>query len=342
MIADLDGQHLRAYLAQKGGRTIISAGRGPTEIVTGRSGIVTSFSSAAPTNFGHSLKPDVAAPGGQILSSTLAGVGRERLPVRGLRRDQHVGAARRRARPRCCSRRIPTWTPRQTRSAFVSTAGPRLGQHRPDAGGARRAAGRRPRRRRPRRPALALHLARARCRSATSTSTAARRRARSRRSSTTPAAEPARGRWSCCPQAASAGATVEPDPQVTIPPGGSDRLGVTVRAACRCSRRRQLRLRRAAPRRHHPPHPVLLRGHAARAGAPARRAASGVQHGRHARRRLAREHVPLPVVAVRPAGRLSARPGDDPGRRRGPLHRAHRRARRQLRRRRVVWRATAR
>ena len=33
MIADLDGQHLRAYLAQKGGRTAISAGRSPIEIV---------------------------------------------------------------------------------------------------------------------------------------------------------------------------------------------------------------------------------------------------------------------------------------------------------------------
>src|SRR5205814_1995418 len=38
---------------------------------TGRSGIVTSFSSAGPTDFGHRLKPDVAAPGGQILSATL-------------------------------------------------------------------------------------------------------------------------------------------------------------------------------------------------------------------------------------------------------------------------------
>ena len=40
------------------------------------------------------------------------------------------------------------------------------------------------------------------------------------------------GTWSVelLPQAASAGATVEPDPLVTIPPGGSDRLGVTVRA----------------------------------------------------------------------------------------------------------------
>jgi hypothetical protein len=40
------------------------------------------------------------------------------------------------------------------------------------------------------------------------------------------------GTWSVelHPQAATAGVTVEPDPQVTIAPGGGDRLGVTVRA----------------------------------------------------------------------------------------------------------------
>ena len=41
------------------------------ELETGRSGVITSFSSAGPTAFGHDLKPDVSAPGGQILSSTL-------------------------------------------------------------------------------------------------------------------------------------------------------------------------------------------------------------------------------------------------------------------------------
>ena len=126
MIADLDGEQLRAYLAQKGGRTIISAGRGPVEIVTGRSGIVTSFSSAAPTNFGHSLKPDVAAPGGQILSSTSpesAGAGSPFAVFDGTSMSApHVtGAAA------LLLQAHPTWTPRQTRSAFVSTAGPAWG-----------------------------------------------------------------------------------------------------------------------------------------------------------------------------------------------------------------------
>ena len=36
-----------------GGRTMIRVDQAPAEIVTGRSGVITSFSSAAPTNFGH-------------------------------------------------------------------------------------------------------------------------------------------------------------------------------------------------------------------------------------------------------------------------------------------------
>ena len=228
MIADLDGEHLRAYLAQKGGRTIISAGRGPVEIVTGRSGIVTSFSSAAPTNFGHSLKPDVAAPGGQILSSTSpesAGAGSPFAVFDGTSMSApHVtGAAA------LLLQAHPTWTPRQTRSAFVSTAGPAWGntartQEAPvvlQGGGlidvvradqpylftspVSLSFGDIDVNRGPQTRALATQL---------------------------DDAGGGAGTWSVelLPQAASAGATVEPDPMVTIPPGGSDRLGVTVRA----------------------------------------------------------------------------------------------------------------
>ena len=45
MIADLDGQQLRAFLAGRGGRTTVRIGNGPQDLTTGRSGIVTSFSS---------------------------------------------------------------------------------------------------------------------------------------------------------------------------------------------------------------------------------------------------------------------------------------------------------
>ena len=336
MIADLDGERLRAYLAQKGGRTIISAGRGPTEIVTGRSGIVTSFSSAAPTNFGHSLKPDVAAPGGQILSSTSpesAGGGSPFAVFDGTSMSApHVAGA-----AALLLQAHPTWTPRQTRSAFVSTAGPAWGntartQEAPvvlQGGGLVDVV-------RADQPylftspvSLVVRRHRRQPRPADARARDAARRRGRRSGHVVGRVAPAGGVGGRDGRARSAGH----DPTRRKRPARRDRP-----RTCRCSRRRQLRLHRAAPRRHHPPHPVLLRGHAARARAPARRAASRVQHGRHARRRLPREHVPLPLVAVRPAGRLSVRRGDDPGRRGGPLHRADRRAGRQLRRRRVAGR----
>jgi minor extracellular serine protease Vpr len=71
MISDLDGARLRAYLATSGGRAPVTVGNIITRDETGRSGIVTSFSSGGPTAFEHLLKPDISAPGGQVLSSTL-------------------------------------------------------------------------------------------------------------------------------------------------------------------------------------------------------------------------------------------------------------------------------
>src|SRR5205814_181168 len=71
MVSDLDGANLRAYLDAKGGRSTVRFNRSFNELDTGRSGMITSFSSAGPTDFGHDLKPDLAAPGGQILSATL-------------------------------------------------------------------------------------------------------------------------------------------------------------------------------------------------------------------------------------------------------------------------------
>jgi minor extracellular serine protease Vpr len=121
MISDLDGSNLRAYLATRGGRAPIRVGPGVTEIDTGRGGMITSFSAAGPTAFGHALKPDVAAPGGEILSSTLRqftggspfasfdGTSMSAPHVTGavaLLRERHRG-----------------WTVRQMKSALMSTAG---------------------------------------------------------------------------------------------------------------------------------------------------------------------------------------------------------------------------
>jgi hypothetical protein len=71
MISDLDGARLRAYLGTTGGAADVTAGNAVERVESGRSGVITSFSSGGPTAFAHLLKPDVSAPGGQILSSTL-------------------------------------------------------------------------------------------------------------------------------------------------------------------------------------------------------------------------------------------------------------------------------
>ena len=62
------------------------------------------------------------------------------------------------------------------------------------------------------------------------------------------------GTWSVelLPQSASAGATIEPDPQATIAPGGGDRLARDRSRRGRRGGRRQLRLHRAPARRRRP------------------------------------------------------------------------------------------
>jgi minor extracellular serine protease Vpr len=120
-ISNLDASHLQAYLAGRGGRTSVRIGRSPFELETGRSGVITSFSSGGPTAFGHDLKPDLAAPGGQILSSTLPGTDSSRFAVfdgTSMATPHVAGAAA------LLLQLHPGWTPAQVKSALVSTAGP--------------------------------------------------------------------------------------------------------------------------------------------------------------------------------------------------------------------------
>ncbi len=123
MVSDLDGGRLRDYLAAHGGRSPIRILAGTQEIMTGRSGIVTSFSSAGPTAFGHRLKPDLAAPGGQILSSTLPEFGGPFAVFDGTSMaTPHVtGAAA------LLVQRHRGWSPAEVKSALMSTAGPAWG-----------------------------------------------------------------------------------------------------------------------------------------------------------------------------------------------------------------------
>jgi subtilisin family serine protease len=124
-VSNLDGERLRAFMAESGGRTTVRVGRSVLENVTGRStGVVTSFSSAGPTAFAHALKPDVAAPGGQILSSTLPSTDPSRFAVfdgTSMATPHVAGAAA------LLLQLHPAWTLGEIKSALVSTAGPAWG-----------------------------------------------------------------------------------------------------------------------------------------------------------------------------------------------------------------------
>jgi minor extracellular serine protease Vpr len=118
-IADLDGAEVRAYLAGRGGRAPARIGREPLQHENGRSGVVTSFSSGGPTAFGHTLKPDVGAPGGAILSATMPAFGGPFAVFDGTSMAApHVAGA-----AALLLERHPTWSPRTVKSALVSTAG---------------------------------------------------------------------------------------------------------------------------------------------------------------------------------------------------------------------------
>jgi subtilisin family serine protease len=124
MIANLDGDRLRAFMASHGGRATVRIGRSTLELQTGRSGIVTSFSSAGPTAFGHLLKPDLSAPGGQVLSSTLPATNPSRFAVfdgTSMATPHVSGAAA------LLLELHPDWSPQEVKSALVSTAGPAWG-----------------------------------------------------------------------------------------------------------------------------------------------------------------------------------------------------------------------
>ena len=120
VIADLDGARLGDYLAAHGGRAAALVGHDPLEIATGRSGVVTSFSSGGPEALRHELKPDLAAPGGQVLSSTTSGISGVPFAVfdgTSMSAPHVSGAAA------LLLQRHPDWEPWQVKSALVSTAG---------------------------------------------------------------------------------------------------------------------------------------------------------------------------------------------------------------------------
>ncbi len=124
MVSDLDGQRLQTALAASSGRGNVRIQTGVQQIDTGRSGIVTYFSSAGPTAFGHLLKPDLAAPGSQILSSVTRAFNSSRFDVfdgTSMAAPHVSGAAA------LLLQLHPGWTPEEVKSALMSTAGPAWG-----------------------------------------------------------------------------------------------------------------------------------------------------------------------------------------------------------------------
>ena len=123
-ISDLDGARLRAAAASTGGAVTVRFSREILEVPTTWAGVPTSFTSSGLTPFGHALKPDVTAPGAQILSSTLPEFAGDQYAVldgTSFSAPHVSGAAA------LLIQRHSSWTPQQVKSALMSTAGPAFG-----------------------------------------------------------------------------------------------------------------------------------------------------------------------------------------------------------------------
>ena len=122
-ISDLDGSRIRAAAAGSGGAVTVRFTRDITEVPTTWAGVPTSFTSSGLTPFGHALKPDVTAPGAQVLSSTLPEFAGDQFAVldgTSFSAPHVAGVAA------LLTQRHPSWTPQQMKSALMSTAGPAL------------------------------------------------------------------------------------------------------------------------------------------------------------------------------------------------------------------------
>ncbi|GIU94869.1 MAG: hypothetical protein KatS3mg012_1326 [Gaiellaceae bacterium] len=120
-ISEGDGARLRAAMAATGGAATVRFTRQVLEVPTSWRAVPSSFSAAGLTPFGHALKPDVMAPGSQILSSVLPEfAGDEYAVLDGTSFSApHVAGA-----VALLLERHPSWSPKQVKSALMSTAGP--------------------------------------------------------------------------------------------------------------------------------------------------------------------------------------------------------------------------
>lgn len=121
MISDLDGARLRAAMAGAGGAVMVRFTRDLLEVPTTWAGVPTSFSAGGLTPFGHALKPDLTAPGANIISSTLPESAGDPFSISAGTSFSapHVSGA-----AALLLQRHPAWTAKQMKSALMSTAGP--------------------------------------------------------------------------------------------------------------------------------------------------------------------------------------------------------------------------
>jgi minor extracellular serine protease Vpr len=120
-ISDLDGARLRGAMAGSGGAVQVRFTRDLLEVPTTWAGVPTSFSAGGLTPFGKLLKPDVSAPGANIISSTLPENAGDPFAISAgtsFSAPHVAGAAA------LLLQRHPAWTPGQVKSALMSTAGP--------------------------------------------------------------------------------------------------------------------------------------------------------------------------------------------------------------------------
>jgi subtilisin family serine protease len=124
VVSDLDGARLRAAAAGSGGAVTVRFSRDTLEVQTSWAGVPSSYSAGGLTPFGHALKPDITAPGSQVLSATLPEFAGDQFAVldgTSFSAPHVSGAAA------ILIQRHPSWTPQQVKSALMSTAGPSYG-----------------------------------------------------------------------------------------------------------------------------------------------------------------------------------------------------------------------
>ena len=115
-VSDLIGARLAQQAAAAGGELSLSLNNTPSEQISANSGLIASFSSRGPAPYSLALKPDVAAPGVDIVSPIPGGYGT--WSGTSMATPAVSGAAA------LLRQRHPTWTPAQIKSALVLTGRP--------------------------------------------------------------------------------------------------------------------------------------------------------------------------------------------------------------------------